>query len=96
MYFAKKSSYASRFCKDEDDKKAEASSKDLQMYVVKVLVGEFTRGAEKMKAPPLKNDPANPGSRYDSLVDDVRNPRIFVIFHDSQCYPEYLITYTLR
>ena len=95
VYFAKETSYASRFCKDDDNKKAEVSSKDLQMYVVKVLVGEFTIGTREMKTPPLKNDPANPGLPFDSLVNNLSNPTIFVIFNDNQCYPEYLITFTI-
>jgi poly [ADP-ribose] polymerase 10/14/15 len=28
-----------------------------------------------------------------SVVDDVRNPTIFVLSHDDQYYPEYLITF---
>ena len=71
----------------------EASSKSYQMYVVKVLVGEFTEGAEGMKAPPSKNDPKNPSLLFDSVVDDTSDPKIFVIFQDSQCYPQYLITF---
>lgn len=73
-----------------------SSFKDLQMYVVKVLVGEFTVGKQGMKAPPLRNDPNNPGLQYDSVVNDKENPTIFTIFHDNQCYPEYLITFIVR
>ena len=46
-----------------------------------------------MKAPPSRNDPDNPGVRYDSVVDNVQNPSIFVKFVDNHCYPEYLITF---
>ena len=63
------------------------------MYVVKVLVGEFAKGARGMKAPPSKNDQNNPSLLFDSVVDNASNPTIFVIFQDSQCYPEYLITF---
>ena len=31
--------------------------------------------------------------RYDSLVDNVANPKIFVVQHSSQAYPAYVITY---
>ena len=64
------------------------------MYVARVLVGQYTNGAQGMKAPPSRNDPTNPGVLYDSLVDNVHNPSIFVIFIDHQCYPEYVITFT--
>lgn len=63
------------------------------MYVVKVLVGDFTKGTRGMKAPPSKNDPNNPSLLFDSVVNSTSNPTIFVIFQDSQCYPEYLITF---
>ena len=64
------------------------------MYVVKVLVGQFIAGSQGMKAPPPRNDSGNPGRLYDSVVDKVEDPSIFVIFVDNQCYPEYLITFT--
>jgi poly [ADP-ribose] polymerase 10/14/15 len=62
------------------------------MYMAKVLVGEYTRGASGMKAPPSKNDPNNPGLRYDSVVDNPSNPSMYIIFQDNQYYPEYLLT----
>ena len=65
------------------------------MYLAKVLVGDYTLGTTEMKAPPLKYDPTNPGLRYDSVVDNVKQPRIYVIFQDNQYYPEYLLTLNL-
>ena len=50
-------------------------------------------GAEGEK---LIDAPLKPGSstlRYDSVVDDDKDPGIFVIFRDTQSYPEYLITF---
>ena len=61
--------------------------------MAKVLVGRYTIGGRGMKAPPSRDEPGNPGVRYDSVVDNVRNPSIFVIFVDNHCYPEYLITF---
>ena len=63
-----------------------------KMYMAKVLVGDYTEGAKGMKAPPLKNDSNNPGLRYDSVVDHLNNPSMYVIFQDNQYYPEYLLT----
>ena len=63
------------------------------MYVAKVLVGKYTLGSPGMKAPPPRSDPKNPGLRFNSLVNDMKDPSIFVIFQDHQCYPEYLISF---
>ena len=30
---------------------------------------------------------------FDSTVDDVRNPTIFVTYRDSQAYPDYLVKF---
>ena len=89
MYFAKKSAYSVRYCRAEH-------GDDLKIYVVRVLVGKFTVGEKGMKAPPSRNDPINPGKLYDSLVDKIENPSIFVIFQDNQYCPEYLISFRRR
>ena len=67
--------------------------KSFQMYVVRVLVGDFTKGTKDMIVPPSKNDPSNKNLRFDSVVDDTARPHIFVVFQDHQCYPEYLISF---
>lgn len=61
------------------------------MYLAKVLVGKFTLGEEGMKTPP----PIDPDRHdlYDSVVDSTDDPTVLVVFHDDQCYPEYLITF---
>ena len=62
------------------------------MYLAKVLVGKFTVGKKGMKTPP----PIDQDDRdllYDSVVDSIENTTMFVVFHDDQCYPEYLITF---
>ncbi|XP_051872954.1 protein mono-ADP-ribosyltransferase PARP10 isoform X2 [Pristis pectinata] len=60
------------------------------VFVVNVLTGSYTKGDGKMKTPPLKDSKMS--LRYDSLVDNCDNPKIFVVFHDTQAYPQYLIT----
>ena len=60
------------------------------VYLCRVLTGVFTQGSPNLVVPPEKSG----GSRhscYDSVVDDVSNPQTFVIFRDSQAYPEYMI-----
>ncbi|XP_002735522.2 protein mono-ADP-ribosyltransferase PARP14-like [Saccoglossus kowalevskii] len=62
------------------------------MYRAKVLAGEYTRGSSSIVLPPAKN-PNNPFDVYDTTVDNPSNPSVFVIFHDNQAYPEYLIAF---
>jgi len=62
------------------------------MYLTRVLVGEYAVGRKGLLTPPAKN-PNDPTDTYDSVVDQIPNPRIFVVFYDWQCYPEYLITF---
>ncbi|XP_052799938.1 uncharacterized protein LOC128231320 [Mya arenaria] len=65
-----------------------------KMFFAKVLIGRYTEGLPKLRKPPprFQNDPF--GKCFDSCVDNVDSPKIFVIFDSSQAYPEYLIEYT--
>ena len=59
------------------------------MFMARVLVGMFTKGEPSYKTPPVRE-----GLKlFDSCVNDVDNPTIFVIFDLAQSYPEYLIQY---
>ncbi|KAI4893217.1 hypothetical protein NFI96_030863 [Prochilodus magdalenae] len=62
-----------------------------RMYLAKVLVGEYTTGKAGLLSPPAKSSTAT--DLYDSVTDNQHNPSMFVIFHDVQAYPEYLITF---
>ncbi|XP_031730886.1 poly(ADP-ribose) polymerase family member 14-related sequence 1 isoform X2 [Anarrhichthys ocellatus] len=62
------------------------------MYLCRVLTGDFTVGKQGMIAPPAKGGAVSI-QIYDSVVDRLANPTMFVIFHDSQACPEYLITF---
>eukprot|EP00063_Salmo_salar_P088809 XP_014063644.1 PREDICTED: poly [ADP-ribose] polymerase 12-like [Salmo salar] len=61
------------------------------MFVCRVLVGNYTQGHSSYLCPPSKD-----GSHtisYDSCVDDIYNPSVFVVVGKHQVYPEYLIQY---
>ncbi|XP_034086265.1 protein mono-ADP-ribosyltransferase PARP15-like [Gymnodraco acuticeps] len=62
------------------------------MFVVRVLTGLYTQGQENMRVPPPVSDQEG-HDRYDSVVDRVDNPQMYVVFHDNQAYPDYLITF---
>lgn len=61
------------------------------VFVSKVLTGDYTKGCHSMKTAPLKETEGIP-LRYDSVTDDITKPEMFIIFNDTQAFPEYLIT----
>ena len=86
MYFAVESSYSAQ------DKYSVPDSSGLRyMFVCRVIIGEYTLGNKDMKTAP----PLTPGSNavFDTLVENVKSPTIFVALTDAQAYPEYLITF---
>ncbi|XP_006830937.1 PREDICTED: poly [ADP-ribose] polymerase 10 [Chrysochloris asiatica] len=61
------------------------------VFVARVLTGDYGQGHQGLRAPP----PRAAGHdllRYDSAVDSLDQPNIFVIFHDTQALPTHLIT----
>ncbi|KAL1266727.1 hypothetical protein QQF64_002402 [Cirrhinus molitorella] len=62
-----------------------------RMYLVRVLVGDFTQGKRGLPVPPAKS--SNSADLYNSVTDNMTHPTMFVIFNDVQAYPEYLITF---
>lgn len=63
------------------------------MFIARVLVGKYTIGYPALRKPPPLNPSDMYGKSYDSCVNDVNDPRIYVIFDNAQCYPEYIIEY---
>ena len=84
VYFARDASYSVRY--------AGGGFGGRFMYLARVLVGKYCPGNSGMIVPPPK-DPSRPEILYESVVDNTGNPSIFVVFYDTQCYPEYLITF---
>lgn len=82
-YFAADAVYSDRFT---------APQKPV-MFVARVLVDRYTTGFDGcVRPPPL--DASRPfGDLYDSYVDNVERPNMFVVFDTDQCYPDYMITY---
>ena len=87
VYFALDASYSARSTYSPPDANGRR-----YMYLTRVLVGEYTVGRQGLLTPPAKNL-SDPTDTFDSVVDKMRNPGIFVVFYDWQCYPEYLITF---
>uniref|UniRef100_A0A3Q0R4U9 Poly [ADP-ribose] polymerase n=1 Tax=Amphilophus citrinellus TaxID=61819 RepID=A0A3Q0R4U9_AMPCI len=87
-YFAVNASYSARDTYSKPNQNGEKF-----MYVCRVLTGDFTLGQRDMIVPPQKDTGAISTDQYDSVVDNMAKPSMFVIFHDTQAYPEYLITF---
>uniref|UniRef100_A0A3P9IKF6 Poly [ADP-ribose] polymerase n=1 Tax=Oryzias latipes TaxID=8090 RepID=A0A3P9IKF6_ORYLA len=85
-YFAVNASYSAQ----DTYSKPNANGEKI-MYLCRVLTGDYTLGQQHMIAPPAKSSLSI--ELFDSVVDKVANPSMFVIFHDTQAYPEYLITF---
>ena len=86
VYFARDSSYSHGYAYP-------AGNGHHHMYLAYVLTGEYTVGESSMKVPPAKNPRINKTILFDSTVNNVGNPTIFVVYQDAQSYPAYLITY---
>lgn len=81
VYFARDSSASHGFS-------VATTSGHRHMIRARVLVGHSCPGSGQMSLPPVRlNDVL-----YDSTSDG--SSTVFVVYHDNQCYPEYLITYT--
>ena len=64
------------------------------MFYARVLTGEYTLGYSGLKVPPAKDPSKSTVILYDSVVDNMNAPNMYVVFNDAQCYPDYLITFT--
>uniref|UniRef100_A0A8C8DMS6 Poly [ADP-ribose] polymerase n=1 Tax=Oryzias sinensis TaxID=183150 RepID=A0A8C8DMS6_9TELE len=62
------------------------------MFAALVLTGVYAQGQSGIKVPPPRNA-QQPHERCDSVVDNLSDPNMYVVFHDDQAYPDYLITF---
>ncbi|CAM4447629.1 protein mono-ADP-ribosyltransferase PARP12-like isoform X1 [Caretta caretta] len=83
-YFARDAKYAHSY--------SQSAAKGNTMFVARVLIGDFVKGNPTYVRPPQRA--SNMLTFYDSCVDNVLVPSIFVIFEKHQIYPEYIIDYT--
>lgn len=63
------------------------------MFLAKVLTGDFCIGNKSLIEPPSKPGTSSAYRLYDSVVNNVDQPSIFVVFNDDSAYPLYLITF---
>jgi len=84
VYFARDASYSSSTTYSRPDGKGTQ-----HMFLCRVTVGEFCLGKRDAPAPDVRKGHL----LYDSTVNDMNNPGIFVAYHDAQAYPEYLVKF---
>lgn len=85
VYFARDAAYSARGTYSPND-----HNNQRHMYMCKVLTGEFAQGKQGLIVPPPKG---TSHILHDCVVDNPKDPSIFVIFHDTQAYPEYLVLF---
>ena len=89
VYFALTSNYS--------DSYAHADAQGVKhMFICRVVVGEFCKGNNAQPVP----DERLPASHvlYDSTTNDMNDAarEMYVVYHDAQAYPEYLVEYRMR
>ena len=83
-YFAVNASYSVSYTNSD-------SSGFKCMFLAQVLTGNYCQGDSSMRtAPPLQGFSDR---LYDSVVNNLYSPTMFIVFRDSSVYPKYLITF---
>lgn len=87
MYFAVPANYSAQDTYSRPDAQGQK-----YLYLVRVLIGVYTLGKPEMRVAPSKT--GSTGTElYDSVVNDTKNPVMYVVFNDTQAYPDYLVTF---
>jgi len=87
-YFANTAMYSDNYTRPSPDNHCFR-----YMFFVRVVIGRCAVGNDEFKRPP-PIDPKQPKlGLYDTCVNSLASPSIFVIFDNHQTYPEYLIEY---
>ncbi|KAL4231447.1 Poly (ADP-ribose) polymerase [Mactra antiquata] len=87
VYFAVNANYS-----DQSTYTPVGKDGNKRMYRCRVLTGKYCNGAHGMRVPPPINQ-SQPHILYDSVTNNCLSPMMFVIFNDTQAYPEHIITY---
>jgi poly [ADP-ribose] polymerase 10/14/15 len=86
IYFARDASYSTYPLYSQRDANGVQS-----IFLARVVVGEYCLGVQDALVPAMRD--ATTHAHYDSTVDNLQNPNIFVTYNDAQAYPEYLIKF---
>lgn len=86
VYFALNFSYSAQFQYSPPERPHGLK----HVFLCRVLTGRTCLGHRTLLEPDYLPDRSR---QYDSAVDDLGNPKIFVVFKDYVAYPEYLISF---
>ena len=89
IYFAQSPCVADRFAKPN------GASTTRHLLLCSVHLGWWATGSRGMVRPPPVDCEYPNGRLYDSVVDDVITPSIYVVFNSGQAYPLYRVTYSI-
>lgn len=67
------------------------ATREQRIFMCRVVVGECCLGYQDCLAPDERHGFQH--VRYDSTVDRLNDPGIYVTYNDNQAYPEYLVTF---
>jgi poly [ADP-ribose] polymerase 10/14/15 len=84
VYFARDASYSSSKAYSAPDPNGIQ-----RMFLCRVIVGLCSKGVKDAVCPDVRD--AAQHLLFDTTVDNVKDPSIFVTYHDAQAYPEYLV-----
>jgi poly [ADP-ribose] polymerase 10/14/15 len=89
VYFAQHASYSANpvYAKDGPDGLC-------RMFLCRVAHGLYCVGSDNALTPDVLD--AKTHRLYNSTVDNVANPNMWVTYHDGQAYPEYLVYFRKR
>ena len=59
------------------------------MFLCRVVVGEYCMGVRDALTPDVRSG----HKLYDTTVNNMSDPAIYVTYHDAQAYPDYLVRF---
>ena len=84
VYFATNAQYSQGYVKPDSNNRR-------RMFLAEVITGEFCQGNSSITVLPMLPDT---DAQYDSAVNNVNSPSMYVVFKDASVYPSYIVTYT--
>lgn len=83
-YFARDASFSAQ-------RRYSAMDSDGYQYMLlcKVIVGDYVQATPHMKKTPLKKD----GTEYDSLVNSLKKPTVYVVWREFTAAPLFLVKF---